>query len=476
MNQVSATGLPFLYLLFGFYLAATGASLLLRTRPRWVAGGGALAALLAALWIWSLNLSLPLWMLPTGWTIDLGAPIGFAGYTFQLQTTNAPIIATYLLITALSLLIHALYGADDLYPALIWLILSGYTLFTLLAGGPTEPIIVAPVLLIMLTALSIFALQGGRTASLVGPLRALLPPLLAAPLFLMGGWWVEQIPLNPQDLALLHNAGTLLGLGALLLLMPFPLHGAWPAASEDSPPVALLFVSLLYQLAVLHLTVQTLNAFPFVYRQSDWSLWLSALGLVTAIWGGIAALGTTHVGRLWGYAAVHDWGLILLALATPGLRSWTLVLFLFSLRTISMTTTVVGLSALEQQTGSLTMTGLRGVGLRMPWSSAAVLLGGLGLVGFPLTAGFAGHWAALQSLAIIDWRPAMAIVAASLGAMLGFVRLARLMFGAHDVRLTVHENAWHVGLAIGALLLVLAVATTPQLLNELVTRALAAFG
>ena len=476
MNQVSAAGLPFLFLLFGFYLAAAGASLLLRARPRWVAGGGALAALLAALWLWSLNLSLPLWMLPTGWTVDLGAPLAFAGYTFQLQATNAPIITSYLLIAALSLLIHALYGADDLYPALVWLILGGYTLFTLLASAPTAPVIVAPVLLLILTALSLYALQGGRALSTTGALRALLPPLVAAPLFLVGGWWVEQIPLDPQDLAILQNAGALLGLGAVLLLMPFPLHGVWPAASEESPPVAMLFVSLLYQLAVLHLAVQTLNAFPFIYRQSDWSLWLSALGLVTAIWGGIAALGTIHAGRLWGYAAVHDWGLILLALATPGLRSWTLVIFLFALRTISMATTVVGLSALEQQAGTLTMAGLRGVGLRMPWSSAAVLLGGLGLVGFPLTAGFAGHWAALQSLAVVDWRPAMAIVAASVGAMLGFVRLARLMFGAHDVRLTVHENAWHVSLAVGALLLVIVVATAPQLLNELVTRALAAFG
>ncbi|MBE2237087.1 MAG: hypothetical protein IAE81_04815 [Caldilineaceae bacterium] len=475
MTPVNAAGLPFLLLIFGFYLVAAGASFYLRAWVRWVALGGAVAALLVAAWLWSLDLSLPLWVLPTGWTVDLEAPLQLSGYTFQLQAVNAPVIAIYLLIAALALLIHALSGADDAFPTLVWLIAGGYTLGALLTSAPTPPVVAAPVLLIILTALSVYALQGGRPMSQSGPLRALLPPVLAAPLFLIGGWWIEQIPLNPQELAITQSAGALLSLGVLLLLAPFPLHGAWPAAGESSPPVAMMFVSMLYQLAVLHLAAQTVNAFPFVYRQSDWSLWMSALGLMTALWGGIAAIGATHAGRLWGYAAVHDWGLIVLALATPGLRSWTLVLFLFVLRAISMATTVVGLSALEQQTGSLEMTRLRGVGLRMPWSSAAVLLGGLGLVGFPLTAGFAGHWATLQSLAVVDWRPAMAIVVASVGIMLGFVRLARLMFGAHEARLSIRESAWSVGAATVALAITIAVATTPQLLNEFITRALAAF-
>ena len=474
MNQ--AAGLPYLVLLFGFYAVSAVASYLLRARGRWVALGGASAALLTALWVWSLDLSRPLWVLPTGWTIDLEAPLTFAGYTLQLQAHNAPVIAMDLLIAALALLIYIQHCADEAFPALVWLIVGGYSVLALLTGAPINPILVTPLLLIMLTALGVYVLHGERAAGFTGSLRALLPPVLAAPLFLVGGWWLKQIPLTPQELAITQNAGALLTLGVLLLLAPFPLHAPWPAASEESPPVAVLFLSLLYQLSVLYLAARLVNAFPFVYRQSDWSLWMSSLGLVTAVWGGIAAVGAIHTGRLWGYAAVHDWGLIVLALATPGVRSWTLVLFLFALRSISMTTTAIGLSALARQTGTLDMTGLRGVGLRMPWSSAAVLLGGLGLVGFPLTAGFAGHWAALQALAVVDWRPAMAIAAASVGAMLGYVRLARLMFGAHDSRVLAQESTLSAGVAVAALIITLLIATTPQLLNDFVTRALAAFG
>ncbi len=72
-----------------------------------------------------------------------------------------------------------------------------------------------------------------------------------------------------------------------------------------------------------------LFAYPFVYQQTDWPLWLSWLGLLTTVWGGVAAIGANNAGRLWSYAALSDWGLIIVVLAAPGLRSWTLVLFLF---------------------------------------------------------------------------------------------------------------------------------------------------
>lgn len=481
MNQVGAVGLPFLPLLFAFVAAAAVASYLLRKWSRTVGLAGAGAALLLALFVWLLDLSLPIWVLPVGGNVDLGAPITLAGFSLQLTADNAPVIAAYLMIAALALLLGALHRHDALFPAQVWVIVGGYTALALLVGAPTAPVNVAPVLLILLTALSVYVLHGNppqssRSRDVSGALRVLLPPVLAATLYLIGGWWVEQIPLNPQDLTITQTAGTLMGLGVLLLLAPFPLHGVWPATSESAPPAATLLVSLFYQLAVLFLAAQTLAAYPFILRQSDWVVWLGALGLLTAVWGGVAAIGANHAGRLWGYAALHDWGLIILALATPDLRGWTLVLFLFALRTVSMITAAVGLSAIKQQTGSLEMEQLRAVGLRMPWNSAALLLGGLGLVGFPLTAGFAGHWAALQSLAVVDWRPAMAIAVASVGAILAFVRLARLMFGIQEARSTARESALNIGVAVSALVITLFVATTPQLFSTLIARALAAFG
>jgi multicomponent Na+:H+ antiporter subunit D len=234
-------------------------------------------------------------------------------------------------------------------------------------------------------------------------------------------------------------------------------------------------LTLLYQLAVLHLIYRTTATFPFIVQESPLGDWLTWAGLATAVWGGIAAAGTTHPGRLWGYTALHDWGLIILVLAAPGVRSWPLVLFLFGLRVASMLTAAAGLSVLEQHTGSMNPEGFHGAGSRLPWNAAAFLLGGLGLAGFPLSAGFTGHWAALQILAEVDWRMAAAVLIASGGAIFGYIRLARVLFGPLENRYLLREKPLNVAFAAAVLLLSVGLAVAPQLLDGPIGRAMLAF-
>jgi hypothetical protein len=468
--------LPVVPLLLVFFLAMAGVSFVLRAWSHWVAIAGAIMAALLGAGIWQVDLSRPLWVLPNGWSVDFAATLTRYGYTFQLQQDNIPIIALSLLIAACALLLAANGPRFSSFPSLAWLLVSGYVFVAIITAGPRAPVIVVPLTLAILSAVAVFAVHGTMVTDPTGPLHMLIPPLLAAPLFLLAAWYIDQIPLNPQDVGLTQTAGVLLGLGLLALMAPFPLHSSTPALAEQATAPAVLLVSLLSQLAVLYLTARVLFAYPFVYQQTDWAIWLSWMGLVTTVWGGVAALGALNAGRLWGYAALSDWGLIIVVLAAPGLRSWTLVLFLFILRVISMATSAVGLSAIQQTLGSLDMQRLRGVGSRMPWNSAAVLLGGLGLVGFPLSAGFAAHWAALLTLAEIDWRPAALVLVASVGVFIGYVRLARMMFGYLENRLIPREQSFSAVLALTALLVTIGVALTPQLLNDLISRALAAFG
>lgn len=476
MTQSVGGGIPFPFLFFGVLLAAAALSYLLRRWARLVASVGALSAALLAVLIWQIDFERPLWVLPAGLIMDFGGPLAMAGYTFLLQATNAAFVTASLIIAALALTLAAVVDLDDALPSLIWMLTAGYAAVLLLEAAPLAPLFVVPLALLALAALSTFALQGGRRADPAGPLRLLFPPLLAAPLFILAAWYLDSIALNPQDVAGIQAAGLLLGFGLLLLLAPFPLHGAIPDSARTAPPPAFLLVVLLNELAVLHLTGQTLATYPLILRQTDWSLWVGLLGLLTAVWGGLAALGALSTGRLWGYAALLDWGFILLVVAAPDQRGWTLVVLLFVLRSISMFTVAASLTAFQQVLGTLDMQALRGVGARMPWNSAAFLLGGLGLVGFPLTAGFAGHWAVLQLLAETDWRTATIVVAASAGALLGFVRVARLMFGPLGNRALTRERTATIVVAVASLIVTVSVAVSPQLVDEFLRRALAAFG
>jgi NADH:ubiquinone oxidoreductase subunit 2 (subunit N) len=152
------------------------------------------------------------------------------------------------------------------------------------------------------------------------------------------------------------------------------------------------------------------------------------------------------------------------------------VLFLFVLRLISTFTAVIGLAHLRQAAGrDDTVLHLQGVGSRLPWSSTAFLLGSLGLAGFPLSAGFTGHWAALQTVAESDWRIAAAVLLASGGVVLGFVRLVRLLFGPLQDRLLPQER-WIDAIVAGLAIVISAtMAISPQWLEAPVAWALIAF-
>jgi formate hydrogenlyase subunit 3/multisubunit Na+/H+ antiporter MnhD subunit len=475
---MSATpGLTLPFLLIGTLLLGAGITYLSRYWERLTALLGILVTGFWATLLWQADLQQPLWTLPvTGQVVDLGAPIERLGFTLRLEPGAIPILTAMLFLTTAAFAIAACLSQGRSFVPFSLTLLAGYVAVTLLSTSPLSPPLMIPLLLALLATVGVFVLQAGRLTTPAGPVRSLMPPVLAFPLFLVASWYIEQIPLNPQDFSAAQAAARLLSLGLVLLLAPVPLHGAQATIAQSAPPLTTALLTLLGQLAALHLLYRTLATFEFVPQQAPLGLWLTWIGLVTAVWGGVAAFGATHAGRLWGYSALHDWGLILLVLAAPGSRGWSLVLFLFGLRVVSMFTAAAGLAVLEQHTGGLSLARVQGAGSRLPWNSAAFLLGGLGLAGFPLSAGFTGHWAALQIVAESDWRPASVVLLASAGAIVGYVRLARALFGPLDNRFLSREQPLNIFLALFVLLLSVGLAVAPQLMDVPIGRALLAFG
>lgn len=470
---LSPLNLPVLLLTTLLLLAA--AAYVLRSWENWVSIGTALVTGGLGFWLWKIDLSEPLRPLPfSSQVVDLTAPFTRWGLTLQLQAGAIPVVVASLLLVAAACALAAHVSQGETFIPFALVLTAGYVALALLVTGPLAPPLLTPLFLVVLSSLSVLVVQGRRLTAPGGPLRMLAPPVLAFPLFLAAFWYIDQIPLNPQDPSAQQSAAQLLSLGLLLLLGPVPLHSAQPATAQSAPSIIVALVTLLYQLALLHLFFRLLLAFPFVNEQDFLHEWLSWAGLATAVWGGIAAAGATHPGRLWGYAALHDWGLIILVLAVPGLPSGLLALFLFGLRAVSMFTAAAGLAVLEKHLGDLRTDRLRGVAARLPWNSAAFLLGGLGLAGFPLSAGFTGHWAALQLIAQNDWLPAVVVLLASAGAIFSFIRLARELFGPLQNRYLPRETLTGTVLAILVLLLSVSLALAPQWFDSPVTRALAA--
>ena len=470
------TLIPFPILLSGLLLLLSLLAYLFRRLER--ATSAAAAVILGALAYW-LTRDIPAnglaHLLGNAFVVDMQAKVTRFDLVFTLTPNAAPLLALILFLTAAALLLNTVTGQDRIFPSLALGIAGGYSILLLLTDAPLSPVLLTPGILALLTALGVYAFQSNQLGHTYGSLRSLLPPLLAFPFFILASWHIDSLAINPQDSVAGTAAAQLLALGLLLLLAPVPFHSAGPAIAESAPPIAVALLSQLYQLAVLTLLYRIDTLFPFVAELSEQNLWLTAAGLITALWGGMAAIGSSHPGRLWGYAMLHDWGLILLMLAAPGEISWALVLFLFGLRLISIVAGAAGLAYLRMAAGTLSPSRLRGAGRVAPWSASAAILGGLGLAGFPLSAGFTGHWAALQTVAETDWRVAAAVLLASGGVVVGYIRLIRILYDPQQVPRIAPESLVHGLIVIVAILVVSAAAVAPQLLNSPINWVLMAF-
>ncbi len=458
-------------------ILAAAITYVLRDWQRYTALGAGVITGVFALLLWRLDVAqLAVGVSDAGTLLSTSQSVERFGFTLQLHATALPAMVLVFLIATVALLLAARFPQGSSFVPMTLALLAGYTIWYLVTNAPVDVTLMLPLGLIILSALSAVALQAGRPVHAAGPLRWMVAPVLAFPLFMVAHYYLQQAALTPEDVAPLRTAAALLTFGLLLLMAPVPLHSVAPATAESAPPLATALFTLLYQMALVFLISQVVIHYPFMETLAPLNIWFAWAGLVTAIWAGVAAIGAHQPGRLWGYLALHDWGIIILLLSVPGIRTWSLVAFLFVLRSVSMMAAATGLTALEYYVGSVEAEELRGAGVRLPWNSAAYLLGGLGLVGFPLSAGFSGHWAALQIIAASDWRSAVAVLIASSAAVFALIRMARMLYGPLTNRFLPREQTFSVIMALGVLLLSLGLALAPQLLNVPVSRAILAFG
>jgi len=145
-------------------------------------------------------------------------------------------------------------------------------------------------------------------------------------------------------------------------------------------------------------------------------------------------------------------------------------------RGVAMVVSAYGLAVIRQRAGGQTdFAHIQGLGTRLPWSSAAFLLGTLSLAGMPLTAGFAGQWALLQALGSADWLQAVVVLAGAVGLAVGVIRSLSALLGPLRNLLLEREDRIIIVLAGLGLLAILLPAFLPTVWQKPLSAAVAAF-
>jgi len=395
--------------------------------------------------------------------------------------------------------------ADSDRPALAFIYLSSILFFagagatkaprSLLTVGPVvlsllaatifvKPFLFAALFLEMIAALAALILADDDHPATRGALRLLVFVTLGVPFILLAGWQLEGVATSPDDPTLLTHATILLDIGLLILLAVVPFHSWIPTIADEASPFSAAFVFTVVQAAVMFFMLKFFNQYDWLRGNTAEFALLRLGGTAMVIAGGAFAFAQRRFGRLMGYAVITDIGASLLAVGSNSAEGLQIALAILAVRGIGLAVWGLGLSWLNvdaPKRNTSDFDDLAGQAWQKPFAAVAVVLGGLSLAGFPLTAGFAARWALYRQLAIGDLGQALILLVASGSVALAYVRGLAALFRrpatqADEPRLGPQEGQVamvFLALGVGAIILV---GLFPQVLLPAVARAVEAFG
>jgi formate hydrogenlyase subunit 3/multisubunit Na+/H+ antiporter MnhD subunit len=212
-----------------------------------------------------------------------------------------------------------------------------------------------------------------------------------------------------------HMSGALRGTVFLMALVGFgskagavPLHVWLPKAHAEAPgPVSALMSGAMVNLGIYGIVLVgnvLLGGGPVW-----WWLCVSALGVVSALFGALYAATSTDLKRLLAYSTADNMGLVMIALGASGLFAATGHQVTAAIAMVATLLLIVNHSAFKGTlflaagsvlvaTGTRDLDQLGGLMRRMTVTGAAFLVGALAVTALPPFNGFVGEWLLFQSL------------------------------------------------------------------------------
>ena len=213
-----------------------------------------------------------------------------------------------------------------------------------------------------------------------------------------------------------------LAVGVSLKLALFPLHLWLPNAYAFAPSIASAFLAATATKVAVYVMLRfffTIYGVEFSYEVMPLGIVLSVLAILAIFAGSAVAIYQDNVKRLFAYSSVAQIGYMILGigLATAsGLTASILHLFNHAMMKGGL---FLALAAVFYRTGGVSVAHFRGLGKTMPMTMLAVVIGGLSLIGVPLTVGFISKWyLVLAALERDLWYVALLVLAGSLLAVI----------------------------------------------------------
>ncbi|NIR32680.1 MAG: monovalent cation/H+ antiporter subunit D family protein [Gammaproteobacteria bacterium] len=220
------------------------------------------------------------------------------------------------------------------------------------------------------------------------------------------------------------------GIGIKMAL--FPLHGWLPNAYAYAPSAVTAFLAGTATKVAVYVWLRFFftvfgAGFSFSTMQLDWLL--GPLALLGVFVTSVIATWQNDVKRLLAYSSVAQIGYMALGISLVSVTGVTAALVHLFNHALIKTALFLVLGCIVYRVGSPRIEAMAGLGRRMPLTLAAYVVGGLSLVGVPLTVGFISKWYLI--LAALEqglWPVALLVVASSLIALIYIWRVVEAAY------------------------------------------------
>lgn len=210
--------------------------------------------------------------------------------------------------------------------------------------------------------------------------------------------------------------------GVCLKLAMFPLHFWLPNAYAYAPSIVTAFFAATATKVAVYLLIRfTFSVFgvSFSFTTIPLQTVFMSLGLIGIFVASTSAIYQRDIKHLFAYSSIAQIGYMIVGFSLSTVTGLTATLLHLFNHALMKGAIFLALAAVVYRVGNVELNNLRGLGRQMPLTMAAIVIGGLSLIGVPLTVGFISKWYLLMALIEQGWWPIAVLIL--LGSMLAVI-------------------------------------------------------